>query len=77
MAKNLGWAPIYDHANTETELPFSNQINRFAIPRMFKQPHLDSCNGSGSPVGHVRTYKAQMVVATNTDELLCLPFRVL
>ena len=70
MAKNLGRAPICDHSNTKTESPFSSWITRFAIPCKFKQPHLDSYNSSGSLVDHVRTYKAQMALVTNTDELL-------
>ena len=30
--------------------------------------------GRWSPVDHVRTYKAQMALATNAEELLCLAF---
>ena len=58
----------------ETESPFSTRITRFSVPCKFKQLYLDSYNGSGSPVDHVWTYKAQMVLATNADELLCLAF---
>ena len=74
MAKNLGQAPIRDHANTEIESLFFSRIARFAMPRKFKQSHLDSYNGLGSPIDHVRTYKAQMALATNADKLLCLAF---
>ena len=74
MARNLGRGSAWDHTNTETESQFSTQITRFSVPRKFKQPHLDSYNGSGSPVDHVRTYKAQMALATNAEELLCLAF---
>ena len=59
---------------TEIESPFSSQITRFSIPHKFKQPHLDSYNGSGTPVDHIKTYKAQMALATKADELLCLAF---
>ena len=74
MAKNMGQSSICDHANTETEPPFSTWITRFTILRKFKQPHLESYNGSRSPMDHVRTYKAQMGLATNADELYCLAF---
>ena len=74
MARNLGRGSAYDHTNTETESPFSSRITRFTIPRKFKQSHLDSYNGSGSPVDHVRNYKAQMALVTSADELLCLAF---
>ena len=72
--QKLGRTPDRDHVNTETESPFTDQVMRFTVPRKFKQPHLDSYNGSGSPVDHVRAYKAQMALATNADELLCLAF---
>ena len=72
MARNLGRGLACDHTNTETESPFSTQITRFTVPRKFKQPHLDSYNDSVSPVDHVRTYKAQMALATSADELLYL-----
>ena len=58
IARNLGHGSACDHTNTETESPSSTQITRFTVPRKFKQPHLDSYNGSGSPVDHVWTYKA-------------------
>ena len=74
MVKNLGRRSTCDHINTETESPFSTRITRLTVPRKFKQSHLDSYNGSGSPVDHVRTYKAQMALATSADELLCLAF---
>ena len=70
IARNRGRNRICDHVNTETESPFSSQITRFSIPRKFKQPNLDSYNSSESPVDHVRTYKAQMALSTNVDELL-------
>ena len=72
MAKNLGHNYVYDHANTETESPFSTRITRFAILRKFKHAHMDSYNGSRTPVDHIRTYQAQMALATK--ELLCLAF---
>ena len=50
---------------TDHQVFYTAQVN---------QPHLDSYNGLGSPVDHVRTYKAQMALATNADELLCLAF---
>ena len=74
IARNLGRDPICDHASTEIESPFSSRITRFFVPRKFKQPYLDSYNGLGSPVDHIRTYKAQMALATNADELFCLAF---
>ena len=74
ITRNLGRNRIYDHANTEIESLFSCQITKFSIPRKFKQPHLDSYNGSGSRVDLIRTYKDKMALATNADELLCLAF---
>ena len=74
IAKNLGQNPICDHVNTETKSSFSSQITRFSISHKFKQPHLDSYNGSESLIDHVRTYKAQMALSTNADKLLCLAF---
>ena len=74
MARNLGHGLTWDHTNNETESPFSTRITRILVPCKFKQPHLDSYNGSGSPVDHVQTYKAQMALATNADELLCVAF---
>ena len=58
MAKKLERDWACDHTNTKTEPPFSTRITRFSVPRTFKQPHLDSYNGSGSPIDHLRTYKA-------------------
>ena len=75
MARNLGFGSAWDHANTETESPFSTRITRFSVPRKFKLPHLDSYNGSGSLADHIRTYKAYMALATNTGESLCLAFQ--
>ena len=72
--KNQGRSFVYDHINTKTELHFTTQITRFTIPCKFKQPHLDSYNGFGSPVDHVRTYRAQIALATKVDELLYLAF---
>ena len=74
IVRNLGRNPICDHTNTEIESPFSSRITRFSIPRKFKQPHLDSYNDMESPVDHVRTYKAQMALSTNINELLSLDF---
>ena len=74
MAKNMGHNIIYDHTDMKTESFFCTQISRFAIPRKLKQPHLDLYNGTGSPIDHIWTYKAQMTLATNSDELLCLAF---
>ena len=74
MAKKLDRNPTQGHVNTETELPFSRQITRFAISGKFKQPYLNSYNGSRSLVDHVWTYKAQMALATNIHELLYLAF---
>ena len=74
MAKNLGRYSAWDHTNTKTESPFSTRITRFSIPQKFKQPHLDSYNRLGSPADHVQTYKAQMALSTNADELLFLAF---
>ena len=74
MAKNLGCGSACDHTNIETESLFSTRITSFTVPRKLKPPHLDSYNGSGSSVDHVRTYKAQMALATSVDELLCLAF---
>ena len=74
MARNLGRGSACDHTNMKTKSSFSTRITRFSVPRKFKQPHLDSYNGSRSPVDHVWTYKAQMALATNVDELLCLAF---
>ena len=74
IAKNLGRAPIYDHSNIEIESSFSSLITRFAIPRKFKQSYLDSYDGSGSSVDHIRTYKAQKALTTNSDKLLSLAF---
>ena len=58
MARNMARGSACDHTNTETESPFSTWVTRFSVPRKFKQPHIDSYNGSGSPVDHVWTYKA-------------------
>ena len=74
IARNLNRNLVCDHASTEIESPFSSRITRFSILHKFKQPHLDSYNGLGSPIDHVRTYKAQMALATNVDELLYLAF---
>ena len=74
MTRNLGHGSTCDYTNMEIESPFSTRITRFTVPGKFKQPHLDSFNGSGSPVDHIRTYKAQMAFATSADELLCLAF---
>ena len=56
--RKLGKKPARDHVNTETESLFIDRVTKFAIPKKFKHPNLDSYNGSGSPVDHVRTYKA-------------------
>ena len=74
IAKHRRYSSICHTINIETESAFSTWITRFAILRKFKQPHLDSYNGLGSPVDHIRTYRAQMALATNADELLCLAF---
>ena len=74
MAKNLGHNFIYNHADTETKLPFLTQITGLVLTHKFKQPYLDSYNGSRSPVDYIRTYRAQMALATNADELRCLAF---
>ena len=74
MVRNLGCGSACDHTNTETESPFSIWITRFTVLRKFKQPHLDSYNGSGSPVDHIQTFKAQMTLATDANELLYLAF---
>ena len=74
MAKKLNRVSIHDQVGTEIESPFSSHISRFTIPRKFKQPHLETYNGTGSPVDHIWPYKAQMALATNSDKLLCLPF---
>ena len=74
IAMNLARNPVYDHANTEIESPFSNQITRFSTLCKFKQPYLDSCTGLKSSVDHVRTYKAQMALSTKVNELLYLAF---
>ena len=63
-----------DRVCTEIESPFSRRISRFPIPRRFKHPHLESYDGKGSPVDHIRMYKSQMALATNSNELLCLAF---
>ena len=67
MGKNLGHNFICEHADTETELPFCTRITRFAIPCKFKQSHLNSCNGIGSLIDNIRTYSAQIALATNTN----------
>ena len=74
MVRNLGRGSACDHTNTEIKSPFSTRITKFAVPHKFKQPHLDSYNGFGSPVDHVRTYKAQMALIISADELLYLAF---
>ena len=74
FARNLGQDLICDHINTDTESPFFSWITRFSIPCKFKQPYLDSYNGSGSLVDKVKTFKAHMTLAINTDELLYLAF---
>ena len=74
MARNMGCGSACDHTNTEIESLFSTWITRFLVSRKFKQPHLDSYNGLGSSVDHLRTYKAQMALTTNADELLYLAF---
>ena len=74
MARNLGQSSTYDHTNTEIKSPFSTRITRFMIPHKFKQPYLDSYNIFESPVDHIWTYRAQMALATNADELLYLAF---
>ena len=74
IARNLNRDLNCNYASTETESPFCSRITRFSTPRKFKQPYLDSYNSLGSPVDHVRTYKAQIAIATNVDELLCLAF---
>ena len=74
MARNMDKKPAYKYADTEIESPFSSQVTKSTILRKFKQPRLNTYNGSGSPVNHIRTYKAQMALATNADELYCLAF---
>ena len=68
MAKNLGRSSIYYHANMETESPSSTQFTRFVVLYKFKKPHLESYNGSRSPIDHIRA------LTTNVYELYYLAF---
>ncbi|GAU47368.1 hypothetical protein TSUD_403710 [Trifolium subterraneum] len=54
--------------------PFSEEIQAVAVPRHFREPTIDSCDGSGDPQSHVSTFQTQMFISGADDALSCKIF---
>ena len=74
MTRNVGKKSTCDLASTESESPFTKEITRIVVPHKFMQPQMESYDGSGSLVDHIRAYRPRMALTTNLDELHCLAF---
>ena len=62
MARNMGKKSAYDLTSTDTRSSFIDDIIGVVVPQKFKQPQMESYDGSGSPVDHVHTYKSWMAL---------------
>ena len=74
MAKNMGNKSTYDLASTDTESPFIGNIIGIVVSHKFKQPQMESYDGSGSSIDHIQAYRSRMALTTNLDELYYLAF---
>ena len=74
IARNMCKKLTYDLTNTEIESPFIEEITEIVVPHKFRQPQMESYDGSGSPIDYVPTYKSRMALTTNFIELYYLAF---
>ena len=77
IARNIGKKSTNDLTSMDIESPFVEEITRIVALHKFKQPQMESYDGSGSLVDHVRTYKSRMALTTNLNELYYLAFPAL
>ncbi|GAU47711.1 hypothetical protein TSUD_177160 [Trifolium subterraneum] len=54
--------------------PFSEEIQEVAVPRHFREPTIDSYDGSSDPQSHVSTFQTQMFISGVDDALSCKIF---
>jgi hypothetical protein len=54
--------------------PFSGEIQGVAVPRHFREPTIDSYDGTGDPQSHVSTFQTQMFISGADDALSCKIF---
>ncbi|CAJ2637566.1 unnamed protein product [Trifolium pratense] len=54
--------------------PFSEEIQAVVVPRHFREPTIDSYDGSGDPQSHVSTFQTQMFISGAEDALSCKIF---
>ncbi|GAU42011.1 hypothetical protein TSUD_236780 [Trifolium subterraneum] len=54
--------------------PFSEEIQAVAVPHHFREPTIDSYDGSGDPQSHVSTFQTQMFISGADDALSCKIF---
>ena len=74
MGRNMGKKLTHELTNIEIKLPFIKEITGIVVPHKFRQLQMESYDGLGRPVDHIRVYKSRMALTTNFDELYCLTF---
>jgi hypothetical protein len=53
---------------------FTTRVMRHPIPGRFKVPPIKPYDGTGDPIGHLKSYKAHINLHATTDEIACRAF---
>ncbi|RRT57599.1 hypothetical protein B296_00032189, partial [Ensete ventricosum] len=60
--------------NSKGGSPFTPEIHSKPLPATFRLPALEPYDGSGDPIEHVATFRAQMALYDTSEALVCRAF---
>ncbi|KAJ8483716.1 hypothetical protein OPV22_016201 [Ensete ventricosum] len=60
--------------NSKGGSPFTPKIQSKPLPATFRLPALESYDGSGDPMEHIATFRAQMALYDTSEVLMCRAF---
>lgn len=55
-------------------VPFTNEIQRVPVPHNFREPVIDSYDGSKDPQAHMAAFETQMSISGGDDAIICKMF---
>ena len=65
---------VVDDLIQNTNLPFTDWVIRFPLPKKFKVPHINRYDGNGDLVNHMESICAHLVLHNTPEEITCQAF---